>query len=106
MNIYILIGISIVCILYLFLDIDTLKVIFNPACWIQNHVYSKAWDMKLNELMETYTFKNNNGYHATLGNYEIWISNHPYASFLHNNVRPKRKTILRAYNKLQMDMYK
>lgn len=74
-----------------------------PDYWLQNHTYSKAWDRKLNELLDKYDFTNIGSYTAMLGDTAIWISNHPYASFTPygRDVRPRRKTILRAWRKLE-----
>ena len=83
------------------------KVLITPACWIQNYDYSKAWDIKLKKLMEENKFTGLDLYTARLGNQSIWIANHPYASFTSSylNVRPKRSTILYAWDKLEKDYY-
>lgn len=82
--------------------IKSLKFIFNIDYWSLNYQYSKAWDDKLNELLDKYKFEKIDSYEAKLGNTVLWITNHPYASF-HLKVgeigfRPSRLTIQRAHN--------
>lgn len=81
------------------------RVLFTPGCWIQNdHEFSQAWDVELNYLLDTYTFANFDRFTAMLGRQEVWVANHPYASFrpipsgsdLPLYIRPSRSTILRA----------
>lgn len=87
-----------------------ISVIFTPSCWDQIEPYSPEWDKKLNELMENNDFKNIDQYEATIGGFRIWIGNHPYGSFIPafgvRSVRPKRSTILKAYEKLVKDSFK
>lgn len=82
------------------------RVLTTPSCWLQNYPYSPEWDKELNRLMASQRFENVDKYTATLGRHEVWISNHPYASFTLRNlgVRPKRSTILRAQRKLIGDV--
>lgn len=74
--------------------------IWRPAYWLMNYPYSRAWDEKLNELIDNYEFVAINWYKSSLGDYTIWITNHPYASFQDykkmNICRASRSTILRA----------
>jgi hypothetical protein len=79
------------------------RVLIRPDCWIQNHQYSERWDRELRRLLAAgERFKLRDDYTATIGNYDVWIGNHPYASMdprklsdsLH--VRPSRATILTA----------
>lgn len=83
-----------------------LKVLITPSCWIQNNKYSAIWDDKLNRLMATHKFEHLNSCESKLGGLIIWIENHPYASFTYTRikVRPSRRTILRAFEKLQKDL--
>ena len=88
--------------------IINVKLFFNSKYWIMNNVYCKEWDGELNQLMELHNFTNINHYWATLGNTEIWVANHPYASFTkyirgYGDVRPSRLTIYKAKIKLEMD---
>lgn len=85
-----------------------LKVVFTPSCWLQIHPYSSIWDKQLNKLMETHTFTNVTGFTANLGNVRVWIENYPYAAFTPDRsmtVRPSRRTILKAYEKLVNDVF-
>lgn len=89
--------------------IISLKFILKPQYWIMNYNYSKEWDIELNRLLELHTFRLISSYRATLGDTEIWIANHPYASFvIHGNVRPivrpSRLTIERTHKKLLQDI--
>lgn len=92
-----------------------LRVLFTPACWIQNGSYCRVWDRKLNELMQKYKFTDYDGYIAKLGDFEIWVANHPYASMtdfglkrglypFYQLPRPSRITILRAHDKFKRDI--
>lgn len=83
-------------------------VLFTPSCWIQLHFYSKVWDVKLNSLMKDHNFREFGRYTAKLGDYTIWISNHPYGSFHpeFDYCRPSRATMLKAQAKLEADRYK
>lgn len=87
-----------------------IKIIFNPQYWSMNEPYSSEWDKKLRDLMKEHTFRDlgNTGCSAILGNEEIWIANHPYASFTNGfnkeSGRPSRLTIYKAYKKLIKDM--
>ena len=98
-----------------------------PHYWLMNNSYSEKWDRELVVLMEHHNFTqshtvyNINGktiigyiskYEAMLGDVEIWVNNHPYASFIkgsvtnHGNGRPSRQTIYLAHKKLRKDMDK
>lgn len=85
--------------------IEILKVIFSPSYWLMNYNYSKVWDEKLNELLEKNNFTDIGEYDATIWEYKVWISNHPYASFRCNNVRPSRRTIMKARVKLEESIF-
>lgn len=88
---------------------EILRVLLTPACWIQVNAYSAVWDAKLNALMRTHRFTNIREHTADLGDYTVWISNHPYGSFSRYGhgpkVRPRRATILAAHDKLLNDIY-
>ena len=85
-----------------------LKTLLTPQCWIQNYEYNPIWDTKLRSLIKEHTFKLKSNYTATLGGHEIWIGNHPYASFTpyspQMGIRPSRRTIFMAYDKLIEDV--
>lgn len=85
----------------------SLQFIFKPAYWIMNYPYSKYHDEALNYLLDRYDFTEINNYTALLGEHEIWIENHPYASMVienfpcfENRSRPSRLTIHRAARKI------
>lgn len=89
------------------------RVLLTPTCWLQNNDFCPEWDSVLNDAMARFKFKKISPYRATLGPYQVWISNHPYASFSPLtpcdpwirdwNARPRRITILRAHDKLRAD---
>lgn len=89
--------------------LGALRVLFTPSCWIQNQPYSKGWDAELRRLLATQKFEPIDSFTAKIGDWEVWIENHPYASFtIHNGryprVRPSRATILAAGDKLMADL--
>lgn len=76
---------------------DWLTVLLTPGCWLQNDPYSREWDRELTWLIDHgHKFVRMGRYNAQIGPYEVWVSNHPYASFTIDAVRPRRATILRA----------
>lgn len=82
------------------------RVLFTPSCWLQNYVYCREWDQRINALMAKHKFKRRTEYCATLGAVKFWVGNHPYASFTpydEPKVRPSRATILRAMDKLSAE---
>ena len=79
-------------------------ILVHPGYWLQNESYSAIWDAQLKKLLAKHTFKDYDGYHASLGGLRIWVSNHPYASFTFKHVRPKRTTILKAHRQLMRDI--
>lgn len=89
--------------------IGWVRILVTPSCWLQNACYSKEWDTKLKQLIAANRFTNIGEHKAFLGGVEIWIDNHPYASFTPRNlgpkVRPRRATILWAHDKLMRDLY-
>jgi hypothetical protein len=91
------------------------KLFFNTKYWIMNESYSAKWDKELNSLMNTYDFKKmvyESDYVVKLGEREIWVANHPYASFTDYSDnrriygRPSRLTIYKAKQKLEIDRKK
>lgn len=83
--------------------IKDMLFLFNPEWLFMNYSYSKEWDIKLNNLMDTDKFIGHDGYLTQIGGYELWIANYPYAAFHYNGVRPSRKTIRRAKKRMKMD---
>jgi len=80
-----------------------------PRYWHPLPRFSAEWDQELNSLLDKgLSFES--GYSTSkLGVQSIWIANHPYASFSPYNdprfgtVRPRRRTIVRAWEKLEKD---
>jgi hypothetical protein len=91
-------------------------VAINPRYWIMNEWYSSKWDKELNDLMKRYDFEATPHSYThlvvKLGNKEIWVGNHPYASFTDyssfRNIsgRPSKLTIYKAKQKLERDLKK
>lgn len=87
-------------------------VMINPRYWIMNEWYSSKWDKELNNLMKNHNFVLTFGFSdctAKLGDWEIWIANHPYASFTDHSFRnipgrPSKLTIYKAKQKLERDL--
>ena len=90
-----------------------LKIFFNLSYSTMNYKYSKEWDLRLNQLMNEHSFTRISDHSAYLGDTELWISNHPYASFVEmgetflirddQRVRASRLTIYKAHKKLEQD---
>lgn len=88
---------------------DLLFVLFHPSYWLMNYHYCETWDRHIKNLMAKHKFVACGGYTAKLGDTEIWIENHPYASmtpYLILKVRPSRRTIRSAYLKYTEDVIK
>lgn len=86
---------------------DILRVVLTPSCWMQNGPYSAGWDMKLRRLMANGKFTPNDKFTVYIGGVQVWIANHPYASFTpcFSEARPSRITILNAWKKLDQEMH-
>lgn len=98
--------------------------LFKPSYWFMNFPYSREWDEELLIMMDRHNFepiyyeylKQLNEHYVHLDDQEIWIRNHPYASFAKSTskktlmldgpprVRPSRMTIYKARKKLIEDM--
>lgn len=80
----------------------------HPRYWLMNHPFSREWDTWLNEQMDAGKFDSITQHTARIGGRVVWIANHPYASFTNHGqgieVRPSRRTIIRAQAKLIADM--
>jgi hypothetical protein len=74
-----------------------------------NYAYNPLWDRLFNVLMDKHKFEITGPYTARLGNCDVWIGNHPYASMRpynnYNQFRPSRATIERAHKKLIIDTF-
>jgi hypothetical protein len=80
-----------------------------PGYWLRNYPCSKEWDRLLNRLLDTEKFVYVDEFTAKLGGVEVWITNHPYASFRpyapeRLEALPARRTVLRARRKLLLDI--
>lgn len=78
---------------------DVLTVIFDPNYWLQNYSLCPLWDAELNRLLDSgqiFSPSGSGDYSVNLGDYDVWVANHPYASFTVGNCRPRRLTIVRA----------
>ena len=83
--------------------------LFHPRWWMMNNAYTKLWDEELNQLLKTDKFTAFDGYTAKIGGKEIWVANYPHGCFNPINrhrmdIRPSRRTIRAAYEKLQHDV--
>ena len=82
--------------------LDFLIVLFSPSTWIQiEGRFSKAWDDELKRLISSddTNFEVLSPYRVKIGQNEVWVGNHPYASMRLQQLgglRPHRATILRA----------
>lgn len=84
-----------------------LDIICRPSYWVQNNSLSIEWDRELTWLLDHgFHFRPIDGkkHEVQLGPYIVWIANHPYASFRFRQLRPMRRTILRAYRQLVIDV--
>ena len=83
------------------------RILFTPSIWIRNGKTSFFWDAQLKEAMKKHKFVLKDGYAiASLGELDIWIANHPHASFTpaFADLFPKRSTVLEAHDKLIKDI--
>lgn len=77
--------------------------------WLLNHRYSAGYDAALLALMDKHKFHSLTEYTVMLGDCKLWISGHPFASFSlmagsgRIGIRPSRKTILLAYERMMFD---
>lgn len=88
--------------------LDFLAVLCSPKFWVQLHELSHQWDDELNRLLDNgYRFTNISSHMARLGVHNVWIANHPYASFTTDpgSIRPKRRTIRKAHRHLMQDYW-
>lgn len=85
---------------------EMLDVLLHPGCWLQNNPFSREWDTVLTDLMDAGVpflphpiitgSATNSLCKMRIGEFVVWTSNHPYASFSNNDWRPRRATVLRA----------
>lgn len=89
---------------------------FKRSCIRIHGYYSEIWDVHLNQLMDSHDFIITGPHTARLGEINIWVSNHPYASFRRYDIlestnlgetqHPSIKTLYRAGKKLEEDKIK
>jgi hypothetical protein len=96
--------------------VKNLQFLFRPNYWDMNYSYNETWDTVLNYLLDNHAFVIQDGdrHVATLNGLEIWVANHPYASFtpwdsrltqiLGRDVRPSRLTLVRAHKMYQQSI--
>jgi hypothetical protein len=91
---------------------DFLWTIFHPQFFLMNHPYSAEWEKQFNELLSQNSFTNIDHYNAFLGDKKLWVASYPFACFTTRlngfppecrEVRPKRRTIYRAWQKIKED---
>lgn len=77
----------------------------NPRYWVMDYPYSKELDSEISRMLKNESFEFCDGYTALIGGKEIWVTNHPYASFRPRRLhaRPSRKTIYFAMKKLEKE---
>ena len=79
---------------------DVVRVLLCPACWLQNGSFSAEWDVALTDQLDRgvpFMPIEFSQLRATIGPFEVWVGNHPYASFTCHDLRPRRATVLRAH---------
>ncbi len=90
---------------------DIVFTVFHPSYWLMNEPFSESWDEVLNKLLEKYAFEPCCERTVKLNGIRIWVANHPFASMTPYgqtmpSFRPKRRTIARAFRKMQSDIFK
>ena len=81
---------------------------FKPSFWIRTKRTSRAWDRRLNALLDAgIPFTDIGCYTARIGDYKVWIENHPYASFTlygdgKSDIGVSRSTVARAREWLEI----
>lgn len=92
-----------------------LRILFDTSYWLMNNKYSEDWDNELTKALESGCyFTEINSYTAKFAGMEVWIANHPYASFsLHRGYgycglclesRPSRVTIMKLRERLEQSI--
>jgi hypothetical protein len=75
-----------------------LAVTVNPRYWLRNYRTSRVWDREVRRLIATSAPVTRKSPHtAQFGPHDVWIANHPYASFtlygVAPEVMPTRRTV-------------
>jgi hypothetical protein len=90
------------------------RVFMTPSCWMLNYPFDARWDTLLKGALIEHSFRpvyyflsnEEDPHHVYLGPYKLWVTNHPYASFVPAKgpqVRASRITILEAHDKWVRD---
>lgn len=89
-----------------------LLALITPTCWITvGGPFNRNFDKWLNDCIDKkLPFENVRECSAKIGGVELWIENHPYASFTpygerRELVRPSRATRLRAHHHLMKELH-
>lgn len=90
--------------------IDFFRYLFRPSYWLSQYPVCKVWDEKLNYMMDNgFDVKRVDGYTVIIGDYEIWVTNFPFAYGKDWTVRgdflPKRRTRERLAKYIQTQRY-
>ncbi len=87
--------------------LEYLRIITSPSLWISNHPVDMGWDAWLNDAMDWNEFEIISEHRAEIRGVEVWIGNHPYASFAPIapdggvlGILPRRLTRVRAMNQM------
>ncbi len=83
-----------------------LQFLFRPSFWLMNYSYCPIHDIKINNLLNKYSFRKYDRYGAFLGDTYIWMANYPYSVGMYeyrNCSRPSRLSILRLRKKFIED---
>ena len=73
--------------------------------------YSKAWDKKLNDLLDNHEIEREGRYCVEIGGFILWVSNryyaygHPYGMGV-PEVRPSIKTMIRLSDEIEKSLFK
>lgn len=79
----------------------------DPRSWMRLHRTSKAWDKKLNMLLDGDYEINFDYLTCTINGHKVWTGNYPYSyGYVWENSRritglPKRSTVRRLYRELE-----
>jgi len=88
--------------------IDYIWVLFNPKYWIRLYPYNSQIDKMLLRKMQFYPFVKENKYTVKLDNINLWIANHPYASFTvqigETEYSPARRTVHKLWEKFAKEI--
>lgn len=81
------------------------RILTTPSCWLRNSKVSKAWDVRLNEMLDEPTFSKVDRYTVTLNGVSIWVENRFYAACSiypeGDEFLPRRSTVFRFFDALE-----